>query len=104
LNSYSFQNAFNHNYCSKISVHKVNDQDKQQIQTCLLDVSFEEHKTSQATPSEILDNQPRYDDYDDDVDFHKQHEEYISLLSLTKFPIVNPLMLVMKRLSMKTID
>ena len=62
---------------------KVNSHDKHQIQIFVLDASIEEQKTSQATLSKILGNQPRYDDYDDFVDLHK-HEYYISLLSLTK--------------------
>jgi hypothetical protein len=51
----------------------------------VVDASIEQHKTFLETPSKMVGNQLRYDNFDDyddyddyDVDFHKQ-EEQISL-------------------------
>jgi len=64
-----------HNYCPEFCVQMINYHDKYQIQSCFLDASIKEHKTSQETSPQIFDNQPRSDYSDDNVDFHKQHED-----------------------------
>jgi len=76
----SFERVFFHKCSQFFFVQRTNYHDEDQIQTCLLDASIQEHKISEEEPLEILSNQPRYDHYD--VEFHKQ-QEYISLSLLT---------------------